>query len=96
MTSFRVDADEVRAFGEALCALAEEVAASGNGSIDRWALGPGASGAAFEELISGWRLQRLRLAEALDQLGQGARIAGGLYVDTETAIGGRLIVGGDR
>ncbi len=96
MTTIRVDATEVARLGDALHALAEEVAASGDGSVDRWALGPGRSGAAFEELVGHWRLQRLRLADALAQLGDGARTAGGLYADTEAVIGGRLTLGGDR
>jgi uncharacterized protein YukE len=96
MTTIRVDAAEVSRLGDALHALAEELAASGDGSIDRWALGPGRSATAFEDLVGHWRLHRLRLAQALATLGDGARAAGGLYADTERAIGGRLTIGGDR
>lgn len=96
MTSFRVDAEEVARLGTALSVLADDLSCAGEGSVDRWALGPGRSGAAFEELVSHWRLQRLRLAQALEALSQSAAAAGGLYADTEAVIGGRLMIGGDR
>ena len=96
MTGFRVDAEEVARLGTALSVLADDLSCAGEGSVDRWALGPGRSGAAFEELVSHWRLQRLRLAQALEALSQSAAAAGGLYADTEAVIGGRLMIGGDR
>lgn len=96
MTSFRVDPDEVARLGATLRVLADDISSAGDGSIDRWALGPGRSGDAFDELVSHWRLQRLRLSQALEALAHGASAAGGFYAETESVIGGRLLLGGDR
>ncbi len=95
MTTYRVDAGEVAALGEALLDLAEALARVGDPRPDLWALGPGESGTALGELLGGWRLVRLRTAEDLAALGEAAVAAGGLYVDTESAVRRRL-VGGAR
>lgn len=93
MGSFRVDGAEITALGGRLTALAAEVAAQGDVGLDRWAFGPGCAGAAFEDLVAGWRHQRLQLCRALDELGSAATQAGGLYLDAE-ALAGRWLLGG--
>ncbi|MBD3784895.1 MAG: hypothetical protein IE926_18415, partial [Micrococcales bacterium] len=86
MTSYRVDAETVLEVGAGLVDLAEGLATMGDPRADRWAFGPGSSGAAAEELLGGWRLARLRLAEALTVLGESAAQAGGAYLDTDAGV----------
>ncbi len=93
MTSYRVDAETVLAVGAALVDVADGLAAMGDPHADRWAFGPGATGAAAEELVGGWRHARLRLAEALAVLGESAAEAGAAYVDTDAGVG-RALGGG--
>lgn len=90
MTTYRVDAAQVAALGGSLVDLAEALALVGDPEADRWALGPGASGPAVEELLGGWRLTRLRAAEDLTGLGEAAASAGGLYLAAERDVGRRL------
>lgn len=94
MTSIRVDAEAIAALGETLADLGTQLAAAESGRADRWALGPGASAEAFDDLLTHWRRQRLVLSEALAELGEGARGAGAVYVDAERLIGGRFLLGG--
>lgn len=94
MTTYRVDADTVLATGAALADLAEGLALMGDPGADRWALGPGGTGAAVEELLGGWRLARLDLAASLAELGEAAVDAGGLYLDCEA--GASRSMGGGR
>jgi hypothetical protein len=94
MTQYRVDGAQVLALGASLAELAESLALAGDPEADRWALGPGESGAAVEELLGGWRLARLRLAEQLTGLGEATVTAGGLYVSTESGVGRELAGGG--
>ena len=58
-----------------------------DGSVDRWALGGGEASDAFDHLLSGWRRNRLVLAEALRDLGDRAQVAGTAYVETESDVG---------
>ncbi len=95
MTSYRVDAGEVAALGEGLLDLAGSLALVGDPRPDLWALGPGRAGGALGELLGGWRLARLRAAEDLTALGEAAAAAGGLYLDTESAVA-RSLAGGPR
>ncbi|MEO6791599.1 MAG: hypothetical protein ABI249_02165 [Ornithinibacter sp.] len=95
MTTLRVEAADVLALGDALARAGADLAVMGDPAADRWALGPGESGAALEELLGGWRHTRLALAGALVDLGEGAAAAGGLYVDTEATVA-RSLVGGGR
>lgn len=96
MTRIRVDADEIVTLGHQLIALADALSAAGDGSVDRWAFGGDPSGDAFEELVGQWRLHRLRLVASLADLGEAALTAGGVYVDTESALAGRLLTGGPQ
>lgn len=57
------------------------------GSADRTA-------GALEEVVGGWRRERLVLAKALVDLGLLARKAGGAYVETEAGNAGRFLGGG--
>ncbi len=95
MAMIRVEGDDVLALGEALARAGADLAAMGDPGSDRWALGPGESGPALEELLGGWRRTRLALGDALVDLGASAVTAGGLYVDTEAGIS-RSLVGGGR
>ena len=95
MTTLRVEAADVLALGDALARAGAGLARMGDPGADRWALGPGESGPALEELLGGWRHTRLALGEALVDLGESAVEAGGLYVDTEAGVA-RSLVGGGR
>lgn len=86
MTTFRVDAEEVAALGASLVEVAEALVLAGDPSADRWAFGPTATGAAFEELMGGWRRVRLLLGRELAGLGEAAAAAGGLYLDTDGGV----------
>lgn len=94
MTTVRVDADGVLALGASLAEVAAGLAAMGDPGADRWAVGPGESGPALEELLGGWQRTRLQLAAALADLGDATVGAGGLYVDTEAGVSRSLIGGG--
>ena len=90
----RIDADVIAELGVSLAEVAEALAATPDGSVDRWALGAGESSDAFDHLLAGWRRQRTVLPHALDDLGQKAPVAGGGYLHTEAQtprmVGGEL------
>lgn len=86
MTIIRVDGAEVAELGVALAETGADLLLMGDPSAERWALGPGESGAAVEELLGGWRRQRMALGSALSELGEAAVDAGSVYVDTEGAV----------
>jgi uncharacterized protein YukE len=94
MTRIRIDAEGIAELGATLEDLADSLAHARDGRADRWALGPGDSAAAFDDLVTHWRVQRLALARSLADLGAAARTAGPVYVSAEQAIGGRFLVGG--
>ena len=93
MTWIRVDAAEVAELGVALAETGADLLLMGDPSADRWALGPGESGPALEELLGGWRRARLALGGSLSELGEAAVGAGALYLDTETGVS-RSLFGG--
>ena len=72
MTRIRVDPAEVAELGVALAETGAHLSLLGDPGADRWALGPGETGPAVEELLGGWRRVRLSLAEALVGLGEAA------------------------
>jgi hypothetical protein len=86
MTIIRVDGAEVAELGVALAETGADMLLMGDPSADRWALGPGESGPAVEELLGGWRQQRTVLGRALSELGEAAVTAGSVYVDTEAGV----------
>jgi hypothetical protein len=86
MTIIRVDGAEVAELGVALADTGADLLLMGDPSAERWALGPGESGAAIEELLGGWRRQRLALGTVLSELGDAAVTAGSVYVDTEGGV----------
>lgn len=86
MSTIRVDAAEVAELGVALAETGGDLLVMGDPSTERWALGPGATGPAVEELLGGWRRARVALAGALVELGDGAVEAGSVYVDTEAGV----------
>lgn len=95
MPSIKVDAQAIAELGASLSALADELAGHPDrADADRWALGAGESAAVFADLVERWRHARLGLAATLHELGEAAACAGGAYLDTESAIGGRLLGGG--
>jgi hypothetical protein len=93
MTTIRVDATEVAELGVALAEAGADLLLMGDPAAERWALGPGATGPAVEELLGGWRRVRLALGESLSELGDAAVGAGSLYVDTEAGVS-RSLFGG--
>ena len=72
--------------------MADALIATPDASQDRWALGCEQSSEAFDDLVAGWRRQRLVLAEALTDLADKAQVAGAAYVDVEH--GARQSLGG--
>ncbi|HYN30794.1 MAG TPA: hypothetical protein VES95_13140 [Dermatophilaceae bacterium] len=94
MTTIHVDADTVARLGETLRAVADALESTPDTSVDRWAMGPGETGSALDDLVGNWRHQRLLLARCLRDLGERAKVAGGLYVDTEASVAGRFTGGG--
>ena len=95
MSTVRVDAAEVAELGVALAETGADLLLLGDPDAERWALGPGQTGPAVEELLGGWRRARLALAGALTELGGAAVEAGGLYLDTEAGVR-RSVTGGSR
>lgn len=93
MTTIRVDAAEVAELGVALADTGADLLLMGDPAAERWALGPGATGAAVEELLGGWRRVRLAVGESLTVLGDAAVDAGALYLDTEAGVS-RSLFGG--
>ena len=93
MTWIRVDAAEVAELGVALTETGADLLLMGDPGADRWALGPGESGPALEELLGGWRRVRLALGGSLSELGEAAVGAGALYLDTEAGVS-RSLFGG--
>ncbi|KGN36315.1 hypothetical protein N803_05795 [Knoellia subterranea KCTC 19937] len=88
-----VGADVIAAMGVSLGEIARDLEATRNGEEDRWALGCGETSAAFDHLLSGWRLNRLRLAAQLQLLGEKAQTAGTAYLETENLT--QRMVGGE-
>jgi hypothetical protein len=93
MTWIRVDAAEVAELGAALAETGADLLLLGDPSADRWALGPGDTGPAVEELLGGWRRVRLALGGSLTELGEATVAAGALYLDTESGISASLLGG---
>jgi uncharacterized protein YukE len=93
MTWMVIDADDVAALGRSLGEVADDLHATRDGSVDRWALGCGQASEAFDDLLSGWRRNRLLLAEVLNDLGERAQAAGTAYVVAED--GARHRFGGE-
>ena len=87
MTRMQIGADVIAALGVSLGEVAHGLEVTRDGSLDRWALGGGEASDAFDHLLSGWRRNRLALAEALRDLGDKAQAAGTAYVETETDVG---------
>ena len=83
----QIGAEVIAALGVSLGEVAHALEATRDGSIDRWALGGGEASDAFDHLLSGWRRNRLALAESLRDLGDKAQVAGTTYVDTESGVG---------
>ena len=93
MTTIRVDGAEVAELGVALAETGADLLLMGDPAAERWALGPGDSGPAAEELLGGWRRVRLALGRSLSELGEAGVEAGSLYLDTEAGVT-RSLVGG--
>ena len=86
MTIIPVDGAEVAELGVALAETGADLLLMGDPSAERWALGPGECGPAVDELLGGWRRQRMALGRALSELGGAAVTAGSVYVDTEGGV----------
>ncbi len=79
----QIGAEVIAALGVSLGEVADGLESTADGSVDRWALGGGESAEAFDDLLSGWRRNRLLLAKVLRDLGDKAQFAGTAYVETE-------------
>ena len=75
MAQLRVDPETILDLGRSLLLLSQETATEPDVAADRWAFGPGQAAAALDELLCGWRLERLRLAHSLYDLGDAAGCA---------------------
>ena len=93
MSTVRIDAAEVAELGVALAETGGDLLLLGDPAAERWALGPGDTGPAVEELVGGWRRARQVLGGALVDLGAAAVDAGAVYVETETGVS-RSLLGG--
>jgi uncharacterized protein YukE len=93
MTRMQIGADVIAALGVSLGDVAADLEATGDGDVDRWAMGGGLSSEAFDDLLSGWRRNRLLLAEVLRDLGERAQLAGTAYIQAETDA--RRLFGGE-
>lgn len=89
----QIGADVIAALGVSLGDVAADLEATRDGEVDRWAMGGGLASEAFDDLLSGWRRNRLLLAEVLRDLGEKAQLAGTAYVQTETEA--RRLFGGE-
>jgi hypothetical protein len=83
MTEITVSPEEVAALGVALVEVATALG-------DLELMGPGAGwlpggpvSEAFEEVVTTWRRQRLRLEQSIGDLGAAAATAGAVYLEVE-------------
>ncbi|MFC7491971.1 MULTISPECIES: WXG100 family type VII secretion target [unclassified Knoellia] len=86
MTRMQIGAEVIAALGVSLGEVADGLESTADGSVDRWALGCGESSAAFDDLLAGWRRNRLLLAKVMRDLGEKAQVAGTAYVETESDV----------
>lgn len=86
MAQLRVDPETILDLGRSLLLLSQETATEPDVAADRWAFGPGQAAAALDELLCGWRLERLRLAHSLYDLGDAAGCAGAAYVSVDEGV----------
>ena len=86
MTIIRVDGAQVAELGVSLTEVGADFLLMHDPSLERMVLGPGECGPAVEELLGGWRRQRIALGRALGSLGEAAVSAGTVYVDTEAGV----------
>ena len=93
MSTVRVDPQDLARLAEGLAEMSTELAGTSDAAADAWALGPGETAAALDDVLGNWRRERLLLAEGLKDLGAAAAIAGMGYLDTEAAVS-RSFVGG--
>lgn len=88
-----MSAQDLAALGETLGGLAATLEGlAGVRGADAWALGPGRSGAALQDVLGNWTHQRLQLARALRALAEGAHGAGAAYLRVEADVS--AVVGG--
>lgn len=79
----RIGAEVIASLGVSLGEVADALEATKDAQADRWALRCGRSSEAFDDLVAGWRRNRLLLVEVLRDLGDKAQVAGAAYVETE-------------
>lgn len=89
----QIGADVIAAIGVSLGDVANDLEATKDGEVDRWAMGGGQGSEAFDHLLYGWRRNRLLLAKVLRDLSDKAQNAGQAYVETET--NARSMFGGE-
>ena len=86
MTVIRGGGGQVAELGVAVTEVGAGLPLLQDPSLERMVLGPGECGPAVEELLGGWRRQRIALGRALGSLGEAAVSAGTVYVDTEAGV----------
>ena len=86
MTRMRIEAAGIAALGQALTELADTLEATPDARADQWAFGSAQTFGALNELVGGWRRERLRLIDGLFSLGSASQQASGAYVETEAAV----------
>lgn len=93
MTRMFIGAEVIAELGVSLSEVADDLEATKDGDVDRWALGNAHASDAFDDLLTGWRRSRLLLAKVLRDLGEKAQDAGSAYVETENRT--RSMFGGE-
>jgi uncharacterized protein YukE len=83
----------IAALGVSLGDVASDLESTTDGAVDRWAMGGGQASEAFDDLLHGWRRNRLLLAKVLRELSEKAQNAGQAYVETE--VEARRMFGGE-
>jgi hypothetical protein len=95
VTQIRVGPEEVARLGAAVAGLAADLRWSADRTREQaWALGPGQSRSALQDVVGDFEHQRLLLGRALAELGELAQRAGGGYAVVESRVGGALGGGG--
>ncbi|MFC7488337.1 WXG100 family type VII secretion target [Knoellia sp. CPCC 206453] len=93
MTRMQIGAEVIAALGVSLGDVASDLESTKDGEVDRWAMGGGEASEAFDDLLYGWRRNRLLLARVLRDLSEKAQNAGQAYVETE--VEARRMFGGE-
>lgn len=95
MTRMRVDGDEIRALGQALLVVADDLATVPMPAGAAEGLPPGDTRSALDDLLGNWLQVRRATARQVAGLGQAAVAAGTAYVTVEETTAQSLVCGQD-